>query len=248
MVIEETSGTHATPRHVFVNENGPWNWTCDSCGYAVKAGSGLDHQVSRVQRRRRIWRDALAVLGLRDLLGRGTVDSATSGTGLAGSPSTPRPGVKPTPAQAAVASIGAVVAVAVLVVLVRPPAPAPPRAGAAGAQSVPQCERDLAAVTRATDAAALAGRCVQLDGAPVLSVTGDVTFWLGTSDQDRAFVVLNERTQGERAVTVRPGQRLGITGTLERTPVRGVALDAGDARALEREVIYIRAERVSVTR
>ena len=139
------------------------------------------------------------------------------------------------------------VAAVALAVLVRAPAPAPRSAGAAGGPSAAQCERDLAAVTRATDAAALAGRCVQLDSAPVHIVTGDATFWVGTSDRDRTFVVLNERTQGERAVTVRSGQRLGITGTLERTPVRGVAIGTGDARALQGEVIYIRAERVSVT-
>jgi hypothetical protein len=218
MVIEETSEAGVTPKHVFVNENGPWNWTCDSCGYTVKAGSRLDHQISKVQRRRRIWRDALAALGLRELLGAGTADSASSGGGLAASSATARGGVKPTPAQAAVASIGVVAAVAVLAVVARAPAPAPRSAGAAGGQSVAQCERDVATVTRAIDATALAGRCVQLDGAPVHSVTGDVTFWVGTSDQDRAFVVLNERTQGERAVTVRPGQ--------SRRTARGLAASA----------------------
>ena len=243
--MQVSPSADAPLKHVFVNENAPLDWTCDTCGHRVKAGSRLDHQVSSVQRRPRIWRDALAALGLRELVGpKGATEALLGGAERASPPvSAGRPAL--TAASVASASVVLVGAVALAWVLLRPSAGGAPAAPASADPCQPPVT-DVAAVTRATDPASLAGRCVRLDGVAVQSVTGDVTFWIGPSDRERAFVVLNERRQGERAVTVREGQRLRITGTIRRTPVEGTVETASDRRALADEVIYIRAERVEI--
>ena len=240
--MQVSPSADAPLKHVFVNENAPLDWTCDTCGHTVKAGSRLDHQVSNVQARRRIWRDALAALGLRELFGRKGATEPLPGGAEPASP--PAAGGQPALTVATFASVSVVLvgAVALAWVLYRP-APGSVPAAPTSTDPCQQPVTDVAVVTRATDAASLAGRCVRLDEVAVESVTGDVTFWVGPSDRERAFVVLNERRQGERTVTVREGQRLRITGTIRRTPVEGVVETTSDRRALADEVIYIRAER-----
>ena len=36
-------------RHLFVTEDGPFDWTCETCGYGATPGGHLDHMVSKVQ-------------------------------------------------------------------------------------------------------------------------------------------------------------------------------------------------------
>ena len=245
-VIEEPpeSGLNGGLKHLLANEDGPWDWTCETCGYAVKAGSRLDHQVSGVQRRPRIWRDALAALGLRDGLG------ARNPNGVASSPRTDTPtsagrGARHyTTAQvaSAVVGVGLVVVVAALLLLLRAPGEQPQPRPAAGCVG----QNDLEQLGRQTRGASLAGRCVELDGVEVQAVTGDVTFWVGRSETQRTFVVLNEVKQGETPVRVREGQRLGIKGTLQPTPIKGVDVTASDRAALAQEVVYIHAESVRI--
>lgn len=67
---------------------------------------------------------------------------------------------------------------------------------------------------------AMTGREVRLSSVPVLSVVGDRTFFIGTSEQDRVFVVLDEQptpgpTEGRYDVTA--GQQIALVGSVQPT-------------------------------
>ncbi len=108
-------------------------------------------------------------------------------------------------------------------------------------------EEVVAKLTDITDPGdgSLTGRRVELTEVRVQSVTGDVTFWVG-SDEERVLVVINEELQPERAVTVRPGQLLRISGSMERPPPEDIELSSGDRNALKGQSLYIRAELVEI--
>jgi hypothetical protein len=215
-------------QHASVDETGPWDWTCQRCGYSIKAGSHLDHVVGKVQSHGPLRTGVLAWLGGA----RERLQSAGAG------------------AQAAVAG-GLVVAVVVAVgalALTRPTdgggAASPP----ASATSAPVASAlgDLTSLMGVTDAATVAGQSVQLDDVRVQAVTGDVTFWVGKSRTERLYVVLDESVQGEDAVTVRDGQRVALRGTVQRTPVDGADPPEDDRDALADEVLYVVAHRVEI--
>ena len=218
-------------RHVLVEEKGPWNWTCEQCGYAVRPTSRLDNDLSKVQPRAA---PAIAGVGLGGAAGT----SASAGGPL-----------RNAPAQAAALAAGAVaVVIAVVIagnVLGRPGASPPATDGApASVGSERATVTDVCDITTARDGA-LAGSPVDLDDVPVESVTGDVTFWIGCSDQT-AYVVLDEEEQPETAVTVRAGQRLRIVGTIDETPVSATQVPDGDRALLDGEALYVRAETVEI--
>ncbi|MBA3779062.1 MAG: hypothetical protein H0X16_07180, partial [Chloroflexi bacterium] len=140
------------------------------------------------------------------------------------------------------AAAAAVVAIAVLglVWLVMRPS------AAADSQGSGDAEPSVSVSAQASDPARPSGPPSELDAVEVLSVTGDVTFWVGPSEAEQTFVVLDESIQGETAVTVRAGQRLRIIGTMMETPVEGVQLSASDEKALEKETSYLRARYVEI--
>ena len=230
--MEDDSGASDGPRarHLFATEHAPWDWTCEQCGYAVKAGSRLEHLISNVQTRRAIGAGFLA--GLGDLLERW------------------RTGGRVAQAVATTAGVVAIVAVAAAWSVTRQtPSEVPRTAATSGPTAVRTAvprSTDLSAIARATDGGALAGRNVDLDAVVVESVTGDVTFWIGSSRTDRTFVVLDETAESEVRVKVREGQKVRIAGTLERTPVEGVELTAADERSLGYEVLYVHARSVEI--
>lgn len=108
---------------------------------------------------------------------------------------------------------------------------------------------DLAEISGASDGASLSGREAELDGVTVQSVTGDVTFWVGESAEDRVFVRMDEEASGgEQGIQVREGQTLRITGQVEDVPADTAAweLQDEDATALGEEPVYIAASKVEV--
>lgn len=233
-VTEDVPADTSRPvvRHVLLNEDGPWDWTCDRCRYRIKPGSHLDHEVAKVQPQAQpqphIGAGVLGALGgLRERL----VTTISENRG-------------PVTVSAAVA-----VSVIAAVWLLTPPtvdAPAStPSMGPSPGLTQPPAVTDFAGFA-AGDPGQLAGRAAELDGVLVESVTGDVTFWIGTSRADRVFVVLDETAQPERAVKVRAGQRLRLTGVVASTPVTGVDLTPADREALAGEPIYLAARHVEV--
>ncbi len=78
---------------------------------------------------------------------------------------------------------------------------------------------DLAMITGASGLTSMVGRQVQLGNVQVREVVGDRTFWVGPSDDRRAFVVLNEEaTPGQPGVEgrydVTTGQVINVSGTI----------------------------------
>ncbi len=95
---------------------------------------------------------------------------------------------------------------------------------------------------------------VALRNAPVLSVVGDYTFWIGTSADRRVPAVLKGELTGrqpERRVQVRAGQVVPIFGIVRLLGGAGEideswAIDAGERRALEASPIFFSADRVVI--
>jgi hypothetical protein len=86
-------------------------------------------------------------------------------------------------------------------------------------------------------------------------VVGDRTFWVGPSEDQQLFVVLDEEpsptspTEGQ--VDVNPGQRVSITGVVQEVPPMDEAresfeLDEDNTARLAEERVYLAAEQVEV--
>lgn len=87
----------------------------------------------------------------------------------------------------------------------------------------------------------LAGRRVQLAGVPVQQVVSDRLLWIGPSAGQRVLVVLPD---GQ--MNVQTGQRVNVTGTVERVPsapdgLRRLDLPASGEDVLRIQVVYIQA-------
>jgi hypothetical protein len=113
-------------------------------------------------------------------------------------------------------------------------------------------------VTGSTDLLATAPTAGQLSGfdqqtvagraVPVESVVTDEGFWVGTSDTERVFVFLSQEARGgpgESAVTVEPGQRVDLDGTVVAVQVGAGAqlglTDVSGQAQLEEQGGYVRA-------
>ena len=108
---------------------------------------------------------------------------------------------------------------------------------------------DLAEISGASDGASVAGRAAELDGVTVQEVTGDVTFWVGESAEDRVFVRMDEEASGgEQGIQIREGQTLRITGQVDDVPEDTAELDLSeeDSTALGEEPVYIAASKVEI--
>ena len=121
---------------------------------------------------------------------------------------------------------------------------------------------DTGAITSLTqlhnqDVGSVVGRTVDLDGARVLSVTGDRVFWVDGSTTGQVLVVLDEqRTPGmpgvEGRYDVNPGQTLNITGTVQRFPGWDEArtrwkADPAYQKEFESQQVYIHADKLEIT-
>lgn len=100
----------------------------------------------------------------------------------------------------------------------------------------------------------LTGRTAQLEGAEVLSVVGDRTFWIGPSAEDKILVVLDEAVDpagAEGLVNVNEGQQVSLTADVRKIPPMPEAretfdLNEQEAAELDGEVIYLYADTVTV--
>ncbi|WP_190573186.1 hypothetical protein [Nostoc parmelioides] len=94
---------------------------------------------------------------------------------------------------------------------------------------------------------------VQFTNVKVQSVVGDRTFWVGSSNAQRVFVVLapnlDEGTV-ENKVVVKPGQTLDLAGVLKPVPSVKQAqqqwkgLSATEAQGLKEQIIYLQASQI----
>ena len=243
----ERSGSERRLVHAFERGgSGPWEWTCASCGFAVRATGVLDNALARIQPAR-----VPAIIG--GLFGTGAGASA-AGAGEGGGAGAVAAGAGrnlPGMLQAGAAAAAGVAAVAIIAVVASfggapaggGGATATPAASEAAAATPAGMLTELAALT--AGGADVAGRRLELERAEVMRVTGDTTFWLGTAGSE-AFVVLDEARQPERSVTVRAGQQVRLTGTVHETPPDGIDLTAEDRAALEDVPVYVVADRVEI--
>ena len=101
-------------------------------------------------------------------------------------------------------------------------------------QVAPAVVTSLAAL-QAIPADQLPGTEVRLDGVPVQSVESDAGYWIGTSETDRMYVLLNEvatpGTDTEGRVDVNEGSMVSLTGTVrsaaEEMPEAGLVVPDG---------------------
>ena len=106
---------------------------------------------------------------------------------------------------------------------------------------------DLAAISGATAAAAVAGRQVELNSVPVLEMVSDAGFYVGSSPADRVYVLLDEQKTpnqpGEGRVNVNKGQTIGLSGTVRSAAdgaPAGVVLPQGVERYIWANSVTIR--------
>jgi hypothetical protein len=100
----------------------------------------------------------------------------------------------------------------------------------------------------------LVNRPVQFTNVNVQSVVGDRTFWVGSSNTQRVFVVLAPNLDAgtaEKKVVVKPGQTLDLAGVLKPVPSVKQAqqqwkgLTATEAQGLKNQVIYLEANQIN---
>lgn len=123
-------------------------------------------------------------------------------------------------------------------------APGAPAAPGADAASGPITS--LAAIGGATGSGEIVGRQVELNGVPVLEMVSDAGFYIGSSPEERVYVLLDEQKTpnqpGEGRVNVNKGQSIALSGTV-RSAADGVAPGLVLPQGVER---YIWANRVTI--
>jgi len=111
---------------------------------------------------------------------------------------------------------------------------------------------DVVVIASAPDQQSLVNRQVQFANVPVQSVIGDRTFWVGSGNNERLLVVLDEALDSgntERALDVNAGQTLTMNGIVRRMPSAADAqkqwgLSAAEADSLKNQRVYLQASQV----
>jgi hypothetical protein len=116
---------------------------------------------------------------------------------------------------------------------------------------------DLGVYFAAPDRLSMAGKGIDLASVEVRRVISDRGFTVGPSKDQELFVMLDDRLNegsNERRVSIKPGQRLAIGGTLMTPPSaetkeeRYRGLSAEEGRELNAQQVYLHAESVSAVR
>jgi hypothetical protein len=97
----------------------------------------------------------------------------------------------------------------------------------------------------------------KLENVQVREITSARTFWIGSTDQDRSFVVLDpdvkwtSGSDGSARPALAPGQRLTLVGMVRPAPAAARAMqqwriDEGTARSLAEHGTYLHATEVQL--
>jgi|SRR5688500_207047 hypothetical protein len=134
------------------------------------------------------------------------------------------------------------VAILTFIALWRVSAPVPPAAGGSAA-SPPEV---LGPLTHIAEVLAdnSVGRQASLERVMIRDVPSARTLWIGDSDDDRVFVVLDPDVKNLTGVPPRPGSRVTLLGLVraaptEETAMRQWAVDAATAKALRAHGTYL---------
>jgi len=113
--------------------------------------------------------------------------------------------------------------------------------------------REVVVITETPDRQSLVGRRVEFTNVAVQEVNGDRTFWVGQSNNQRLFVVLDQgldQGSAEQNVQIKTGQTLDLTGVLQPIPTAQQAqqqwqgLDAAEAQALSNQTVYLQVDKI----
>lgn len=104
------------------------------------------------------------------------------------------------------------------------------------------------------DKQSLANRRVQFMDVKVHSVVSDRSFWVGPSNIQKVFVVLDEALDSGRAeknINIKMGQTLALNGLIRTLPSMDEAqkqwsLSAIETSALKNQKVYLQAEKVEL--
>jgi hypothetical protein len=126
------------------------------------------------------------------------------------------------------------------------------------ARDAPAPGADVTAAKIIENPNAYVGNRVQLTDLKVHSVVGDRTFWIGPSDKQRLFVVLDKSldqpAQQEWRLDINEGQTVAISGEVRKVPpaaeiqTRWAGLNASERTPLENQQVYLHAERVDIAK
>ncbi len=116
---------------------------------------------------------------------------------------------------------------------------------------------DIMAIVAVPDRTSLAGRRVELANVPVGAVTGDETFWVGSSATQQLFVALDRNPSTPVPEESRPnvdaGQKVSVAGVLQRVPSdltemrKRWKMDDATVASLAKSQVYLAADRVAIT-
>lgn len=112
---------------------------------------------------------------------------------------------------------------------------------------------NVTVITTTPNQQVLVDRQVKFTDVQVQSVVGDRTFWVGSNNNERLFVVLAEPLDAgaaENQVVVKSGQTLDLTGMLRPMPTVQQAqqqwsLSPAEAQALQNQTLYLQAQQIN---
>ncbi len=112
---------------------------------------------------------------------------------------------------------------------------------------------DVTVIVTEPSPQSLVNRRVEFTNVKVQNVNGDRTFWVGQSNNQRLFVVLDpalDKGSAENKVVIKAGQLLDTTGTIKKMPTAAQAqklwgLSAAEAQAIQNQTIYLQTDKIN---
>jgi len=209
--------------------------------------------------RLRTWTSRLAVLTLVAGLATACNNNDTPDTVVV-SPTTPPSPVATVPVNPATTSPTPVVSPTSTTVVVSPTTTATPTVSPSTTTTTTTTTvikeepiTDVVVITSTPNQQTLANRRVQFTNVNVQNVNGDRTFWVGPSNTQQLFVVLDptlDKGAAEKAVQIKKGQTLDLTGVLKPIPSADTAqkqwgLSATEAQQLKGQALYLQTDTIN---
>ncbi|WP_157462273.1 hypothetical protein [Crinalium epipsammum] len=112
---------------------------------------------------------------------------------------------------------------------------------------------DVTVIVTEPSPQSLVNRRVEFTNVKVQNVNGDRTFWVGQSNNQRLFVVLDpalDKGNAENKVAIKAGQLLDTTGTIKKMPTAAQAqklwgLTAAEAQSIQNQTIYLQTDTIN---
>lgn len=112
----------------------------------------------------------------------------------------------------------------------------------------------LSDITGAENRRSLLGRKIVLDNVVATSVVGDVTFWVGETNNTVLVVKGSELRTGEEGKRIQRGQRYRISGvirlveTIDRQDATWKGVDGDEWTAVQNALVYVESTSIEIVR